>query len=91
VPAWSRPASRESFIFVVVRGSISLALGAAFSLAALFASVPTQAQESAATYPSRAITFLVGYPWQLCAADNLPQFESSRRIGIENSSSTAAA
>jgi tripartite-type tricarboxylate transporter receptor subunit TctC len=47
---------------VVVRGSVSVALGAAaFGLAALFADVPAHAQESAATYPSRSITFLVGF------------------------------
>lgn len=44
---------------VVVRGSVSLALGAAFGL--LLAGAPIQAQESAATYPSRPITFLVGF------------------------------
>ena len=46
---------------VVVRGSVSVALGAVFGLAVLFTGAPTQAQESAATYPSRTITFLVGF------------------------------
>lgn len=44
---------------VVVRGSVSVALGVAFGL--LLAGAPMQAQESAATYPSRPITFLVGF------------------------------
>lgn len=44
---------------VGVRGLLSLALVAASGLAALC--VQTQAQESAATYPSRAITILVGF------------------------------
>jgi tripartite-type tricarboxylate transporter receptor subunit TctC len=47
---------------VVVRGSVSVALGAALGFAALFAVGPAQAQDSAATYPSRPITFLVGFP-----------------------------
>ena len=46
---------------VVVRGSVSVALGAVFGLAVLSTGAPAQAQESAATYPSRAITFLVGF------------------------------
>jgi tripartite-type tricarboxylate transporter receptor subunit TctC len=46
---------------VVIRGSVSLALGLALGLAVLFAGAATQAQESAATYPSRPITFLVGF------------------------------
>jgi len=45
---------------VVVRRSVSVALGAAFGLA-LIAGAPVQAQESAATYPSRTITLLVGF------------------------------
>lgn len=44
---------------VGVRGLVLLALGTAWGLAALCAG--TQAQESAATYPSRAITILVGF------------------------------
>ena len=44
---------------VGVRGLLSLALAMAWGLAALCA--PAQAQESAATYPSRAITLLVGF------------------------------
>ncbi|MGE0037844.1 MAG: Bug family tripartite tricarboxylate transporter substrate binding protein [Xanthobacteraceae bacterium] len=44
---------------VVVRRSVFVALGAAFGLAALCSAAP--AQESAATYPSRPITFLVGF------------------------------
>ena len=46
---------------VAVRGPASVAMGAALGLAALFAGALAQAQESAATYPSRAITFLVGF------------------------------
>jgi putative tricarboxylic transport membrane protein len=46
---------------VVVRGSVLVALGAAFGLTALFAGAPARAEESAATYPSRPITFLVGF------------------------------
>lgn len=46
---------------VVARGSISIALGTALGLAVLAAGAPAQAQESAATYPSRQITFLVGF------------------------------
>ena len=46
---------------VVIRGSVSVALGMALGLAALVAAAPAQAQESAATYPSRPITFLVGF------------------------------
>jgi tripartite-type tricarboxylate transporter receptor subunit TctC len=46
---------------VVVRGSVLFALGAAVALSVLFAGVSAKAQESAATYPSRPITFLVGF------------------------------
>jgi len=46
---------------VGVRGLVSVALGTALGLAALCAGAPAQAQESAATYPSRTITFLVGF------------------------------
>jgi tripartite-type tricarboxylate transporter receptor subunit TctC len=46
---------------VAVRGPASVAMGATLGLAALFAGALAQAQESAATYPSRAITFLVGF------------------------------
>ena len=46
---------------VVVRGLVSVALAAALGLTALSADSPAQAQESAATYPSRPITFLVGF------------------------------
>jgi tripartite-type tricarboxylate transporter receptor subunit TctC len=48
---------------VVVRASVSVALWAALGLAVLSAGAPApaQAQESAATYPSRSITFLVGF------------------------------
>ena len=46
---------------VRVRGLVSIALGTAFGLTALCASAPAQTQESAATYPSRAITLLVGF------------------------------
>jgi tripartite-type tricarboxylate transporter receptor subunit TctC len=46
---------------VVARSSISIALGTALGLAVLAAGAPAQAQESAATYPSRQITFLVGF------------------------------
>jgi tripartite-type tricarboxylate transporter receptor subunit TctC len=46
---------------VVVRSSVSVALGAGLGLAALLAGAPAHAQESAATYPSRQITFLVGF------------------------------
>jgi tripartite-type tricarboxylate transporter receptor subunit TctC len=47
---------------IVVRGSVSAALGAAaLGLAALFAGARAHAQESAGTYPSRSITFLVGF------------------------------
>jgi tripartite-type tricarboxylate transporter receptor subunit TctC len=45
----------------LIRCSVSVALGAAISFAALFASASASAQESAATYPSRPITFLVGF------------------------------
>ncbi len=44
---------------VVVRRSVSVVLGAALGLIAHSAGAP--AQESAATYPSRSITFLVGF------------------------------
>ena len=46
---------------VGVRSLLSVALGAAFGLAVLSAGAPAQAQESAATYPSRSITLLVGF------------------------------
>ena len=46
---------------VIVRGSVSVALGAAIGLSVLAVDAPAQTQESAATYPSRAITFLVGF------------------------------
>jgi len=47
---------------IVVRGLVSVALGAAaFGLAALFASALAHSQERAGTYPSRSITFLVGF------------------------------
>jgi tripartite-type tricarboxylate transporter receptor subunit TctC len=46
---------------VVARGSISIALGTALGLAIFAVGAPAQAQESAATYPSRQITFLVGF------------------------------
>jgi tripartite-type tricarboxylate transporter receptor subunit TctC len=45
---------REGFMPVAVRGLLLLTL-------ALVAGAPAQAQESPATYPSRAITFLVGF------------------------------
>src|SRR5262245_60424772 len=54
----SHPTSLENFM---TRGSVSVALVAAFGLAVLSAGAPVQAQESAATYPSRSITFLVGF------------------------------
>ena len=44
-----------------VRGLVSVALGTAVGLAALYVGAPAQAQENAATYPSRTITFLVGF------------------------------
>ena len=46
---------------VAVRGPAAVAMGGALGLAALFAGALAQAQESAATYPSRSITFLVGF------------------------------
>jgi len=42
-------------------GSVLVALGTALGLAVLSASAKAQAQDSAATYPSRPITFLVGF------------------------------
>ena len=44
-----------------VRGLVSIALRTALGLVALCAGAPAQAQENAATYPSRTITFLVGF------------------------------
>jgi tripartite-type tricarboxylate transporter receptor subunit TctC len=46
---------------VGVRASVFVVLGTAVSFAAFSAGASAQAQESAATYPSRAITFLVGF------------------------------
>jgi tripartite-type tricarboxylate transporter receptor subunit TctC len=46
---------------VDIRGSILRALGAALGLVILTAGAPAQAQENAATYPSRPITMLVGF------------------------------
>jgi len=46
---------------IVVRGSVSIAPGGGIGFAVLSAGAPTQAQESAATYPSRSIKFLVGF------------------------------
>ena len=68
----------------------SVALRAASCFAALFACVPAQAQENAATYPSRAITFLVGFaaggPTDIIArAVAAPlQEELGRPVVIEN-------
>src|SRR5579885_1932080 len=50
----------EGFMSVLVRGSVLAAL-AALGLAVLVAVPPAFSQESAATYPSRPITFLVGF------------------------------
>src|SRR3954466_7367528 len=63
--AWRHAAAevnglREDLI-PMIHCSVSAALGAAFGLAALFAGAPARAQDSAATYPSRPITFLVGF------------------------------
>ena len=46
---------------VGVHSSVLVALGTALGLAVLSAGAPAQAEESAATYPSRSITFLVGF------------------------------
>ena len=46
---------------VVVRGSVLVASGAVLTSRSLSTGAPAQAQESAATYPSHAITFLVGF------------------------------
>jgi tripartite-type tricarboxylate transporter receptor subunit TctC len=46
---------------VIVHRSVSFRLVAALGIAAFVAGAPAQAQESAATYPSRPITFLVGF------------------------------
>jgi tripartite-type tricarboxylate transporter receptor subunit TctC len=46
---------------VSVRGYVLAALGTALGFATLCAGTQAQAQESAATYPSRPITFLVGF------------------------------
>ena len=73
----------------VIRRPVSVALSAS-CVAALFVCAPAQAQENAATYPSRAITFLVGFaaggPTDIIArAVAAPlQEELGRPVVIEN-------